>query len=108
MASEAKALRAMPEDSPDEIAAKRKRFEAAHADPTRWNLRIAADLYIAAFLTPKTGGVPANRNAVTIPTTHHVWDALAGRTLYRSARRPRAGSRRARRAPSTGRWNFPT
>ena len=82
MAGEAKALRAMPEDSPDEIAAKRKRFEAARADPRRWNLRIAADLYVAAFLTPKTGGVPANRNTVTIPTTAHVWDALAGRTVY--------------------------
>jgi hypothetical protein len=37
---------------------------------------------IAAFLTPKTGGVPANRNAVTVPTTAHVWDALAGRNVY--------------------------
>ena len=52
--------------------------------PTRksWALQIAADLYIAAFLAPKTGGVPANRNTVTIPTTAHVWDALAGRTVY--------------------------
>lgn len=82
MAGEAKALRAMPEDSPEEIAAKRKRFEAARADPQRWNLRIAADLYVAAFLAPKTGGVPANRNVVTIPTAAHVWDALAGRTVY--------------------------
>ena len=82
LAGEARALRAMPEDSPEEIAAKRKRFEAGRADPRRWSLRIAADLYIAAFLTPKTGGVPANRNAVTIPTTAHVWDALAGRTVY--------------------------
>jgi hypothetical protein len=82
MAGEAKALRAMPEDSTEEIAAKRERFEAVRADPRRWNLRIAADLYVAAFLTPKIGGVPANRNAVTIPTTAHVWDALAGRTVY--------------------------
>src|SRR5579883_340314 len=77
LAGEAKALRAMPEDSPEEIAAKRKRFEAARANPKSWNLRIASDLYVAAFLTPKAGGVPANRNAVTIPTTAHVWDALA-------------------------------
>ena len=80
MAAEAKALRAMPEDSPEEIAAKRKRFEAGRAGAG--GLRIAADLYIAAFLMPKTGGVPANRNTVTIPTTAHVWDALAGRTVY--------------------------
>jgi hypothetical protein len=82
LAGEAKALRAMPEDSPEEIAAKRKTFEAGRADPRRWNLRIAADLYAAAFLTPKTGGVPANRNTVTIPTTTHVFDALAGRSVY--------------------------
>jgi hypothetical protein len=69
-------------DSPEELAAKRKRFEAARADPRRWNLRITADLYVAAFLIPKTGGVPANLNTVTIPTTAHVWDALAGRSLY--------------------------
>ena len=82
LAGEAKALRTMPEDSPEEIAEKRKRFEAARNDPRRWNMRIAADLYVAAFLTPKTGGVPANRSAVTIPTTAHVWEALAGRTVY--------------------------
>jgi hypothetical protein len=82
IAGEAKALRAMPEGSPEEIAAKRKRFEAALADPRRWNLRTAADFYIVAFLAPKTGGVPANRNAVTIPSTGHVWDALAGRPVY--------------------------
>jgi hypothetical protein len=82
LAGEARALRAMPEDSPDEIAVKRTKFEAARADPRRWNFRIAADLYTAAFLTPKTGGVPANRMAVTIPTTAHVWDVLAGRTVY--------------------------
>jgi hypothetical protein len=82
IAGETKALRAMPEDNPEEIAAKRNRFEAALADPRRWNLRIATDLYVAAFLAPKTGGVPANRNMVTIPSTQHVWDALAGRKIY--------------------------
>jgi hypothetical protein len=82
MAGEAKMLRSMTEDSPEEIAAKRKQFEIALADPRRWNLRIAADLYCAAFLVPKTGDVPANRNAVTIPTTAHVWDALAGHPVY--------------------------
>jgi N-6 DNA Methylase len=82
LADETRALRIMSEDSPEEIAAKREQFEAAHADPHRRNLRISADLYVAAFLTPKTGGVPANRNTVTIPTTAHVWDALTGRTVY--------------------------
>jgi hypothetical protein len=82
LAGDLRALRAMPEDSPDEINAKRRRFEKVQADPRRWPLRIAADLYVAAFLTPKTGGVPANRNTVTIPTTAHVWDALSGHAPY--------------------------
>jgi hypothetical protein len=82
IAGDARALRDMPEDSPEEIALKRKRFEATLADPRRSNLRIAGDLYIAAFLTLKTGGLPANRNTVTIPTSAHVWDALAGRKVY--------------------------
>ena len=82
IASEAKALRVMPEENTEEVAAKRKRFEAGQADPNSRKLRTAADLYVAAFLAPKTGGAPVNRNTVTIPTTTHVWDALAGRTLY--------------------------
>jgi hypothetical protein len=82
MVGEAKALRAMPEDSSEELVSKRERFEAALRDPGRWKFRVAADLYVAAFLTPKIGGVPVDRSAVTIPTTAHVWDALAGRRLY--------------------------
>jgi hypothetical protein len=82
LVDEARALRAMAEDSSEEIAAKRRRFEAGRADPKLWAIQIAADIYTAAFLIPKTGGVPANRDTVTIPTTAHVWDALAGRTIY--------------------------
>jgi hypothetical protein len=82
LAAAARALRAMPEDSPEEIAAKRQRFATGRADPRLWAYQIATDLYTAAFLVPKTGGVPPNRNTVTIPTTAHVWEALAGRTVY--------------------------
>jgi hypothetical protein len=82
LAAAAKSLRAMPEDSPEEIAAKRRRFAAGRADPRSWALQIATDLYTAAFLIPKTGGMPANRNTVTVPTRAHVWEALAGRTVY--------------------------
>jgi N-6 DNA Methylase len=90
LAAAARSLRAMPEDSVEEIRAKRRHFETGRADPRSWAWHIAADLYTAAFLVPKlapcpdtgTGGVPANRNTVTIPTTGHVWDALAGRTVY--------------------------
>jgi hypothetical protein len=82
LAAVARALRVIPEDSPEDIADKRRRFAAGRADPASWGLQIAADLYIAAFLTPKTGGVPANRNTVTIPTTAKVWQAATGDTIY--------------------------
>jgi hypothetical protein len=81
LAGEARALRAMPEDSPEQIAAKRKQFETVRADQRRLNVRIAADLYVAAFLLSKKGGMPTDPNTVTIPTTAHVWGALAGRTV---------------------------
>jgi hypothetical protein len=82
LAAAARSLRAMSEDGPEEIAAKRRRFAAGRADPRLWALQIAADLYIATFLVPKTGGVPVNRNTVTIPTTGHIWHALGGHTVY--------------------------
>jgi len=82
LAAETRSMRAMPEDSLEEITAKRQRFQASRADPKLWALQIPADLYTAAFLLPKTSAVPTNRSTVTIPTTRHVWEALAGRAVY--------------------------
>lgn len=78
----AEALRALPEDTVEEIERKRRSWAAAEREPRRWSWRIAADLYIAAFLMPKTGGVPQNRVQVTIPTTGQVWQALSGSTVW--------------------------
>src|SRR5579885_493683 len=82
LAGAARALHALPEDSVEEIAEKRRRFEAAKSDPKSWSWRIAADLYVAAFLAPKIGGVPSNRNTVIIPTSGHVWQAASGGQVY--------------------------
>ena len=82
LADAARALRALPEDSVEEITEKQRRIRAAESDPGRWRWRVAADLYVAAFLAPKTGGVPINRNIVTIPTTAHVWAELSGQQVY--------------------------
>ena len=82
LAEASRALRALPEDTVDEIAEKQRHVRAAEADPRRWQWRVAANLYVAAFLTPKTGGVPANRNMVTIPTTGHIWAELSGQQVY--------------------------
>ena len=78
----ARALHALPEDSLADIAEKRRRFAAGLADPRLSSLQIACDLYIAAFLAPKTGGEPANGNMVTVPTTGHLWQQLSGGQLY--------------------------
>jgi hypothetical protein len=75
-------LRALPEDSVEQVAEKQRRMKAAANDPSLWRWRVAADQYVAAFLTPKTGGVPANHNTVTIPTTAHVWAELSGQPVY--------------------------
>jgi hypothetical protein len=47
----------LPEDSTSDIAEKKRRLAAAKSDRQRWNWRVAADLYIAAFLLPKNHAV---------------------------------------------------
>ena len=75
-------LRHLPEDSVAQIAEKRRRFAAWEADPNRYATKVACDLYIAAFLLPKKGGVPTNVNSVTVPTTSHLRTALSGKQIY--------------------------
>ncbi|WP_289145292.1 N-6 DNA methylase [uncultured Sphingobium sp.] len=75
-------LRHLPEDSMAQIAEKRRRFAAWEADPKRYATKVACDLYIAAFLLPKKGGVPANANSVTVPTTSHLRTRLDGGQIY--------------------------
>jgi hypothetical protein len=82
LAAAARALHALPEDSLDDIAEKRRRFEAGRADPRLWTWQVACDLYMAAFFSVKTGGEPTNRNTATIPTTAHLWRRLADGQLY--------------------------
>jgi hypothetical protein len=75
-------LRALPETTVAEIEAKATRFRDLRRQPELYNLKIACDAYVAAFLAPKLGGVPANYQTVTIPTTSHVWQAVAGGRPY--------------------------
>ena len=75
-------LRHLPEDSVAQIAEKRRRFAAWEADPKRYATKVACDLYIAAFVLPKKGGVPANANSVTVPTTSHLRTRLGGGQIY--------------------------
>jgi hypothetical protein len=56
-------LRNLSEDTVEQVDEKRKRFAAWANDPKRRAIKVACDLYTAAFLLPKTGGVPANANS---------------------------------------------
>ncbi len=82
LAAEMDDLRHLPEDTVEQVEAKRKRFAAWTSDPKRWATKVACDLFTAAFLLPKKGGIPANANSVTIPTTAHVRTRLSGGSLY--------------------------
>lgn len=82
LARTAASIDSMPEDDVAEVQRK------AEADNTRrrtagsQHLKVACDLFVAAFFLPKIGPVPDNRNTVTIPTSQHLGLALAGKGLY--------------------------
>ena len=75
-------LRALPEDSPEQIAEKRRRFETARTDRLSYAWGEAADLYIAAFLLPKHGEPPPLGAAPMVPTSGDVWRALADKQVH--------------------------
>jgi hypothetical protein len=72
-------LRTLREDTLEDVMAKARQFEELRAGPDWHAWKVACDAYVAAFLAPKAAGVPTNRNTVTIPTTDHVWSAMARR-----------------------------
>ncbi len=84
------AMRAMPEETLNQIGAKSTRLKELTQDGTdSWALATACDLYVAAFLTPKI--VPATtagpdglprRGTETIPTSGTLWEFLRGREPF--------------------------
>lgn len=74
------AIRKMPEDTVAQVEKKREAYLAWRSDPARWSTRVACDLYVAAFLLPKTE-VPASPGAGLVPTTADVRRQLAGRQI---------------------------
>lgn len=80
LAGAARNFRALPEDDAEQVAARRRAFDAARTDPRTWGWKVACDLYVAAFLVPKTGGVPKSAGAAAIPTSGDVWHALQAAT----------------------------
>ncbi len=76
------ALRALPEDDADQIDEKRRRFDAGRSDRLSLAWGEAADLYIATFLLPKTGGEPVLGAAPMVPTSGDVWRARANKQMH--------------------------
>ena len=70
-------LRALPEENAEQVAEKHRGFESIRNDRLSHAWGEAADLYIAAFLSPKIGEVPAPGQGAMLPTTSDVWCALA-------------------------------
>jgi len=74
-------IKSMPEDTVGQVEKKRQVFEAWKADPARYATEVACDLYMAAFLMPKTE-VPLNCQRAMVPTTGDVRLKLAGGNVY--------------------------
>jgi len=72
------ALEALPDDTLDAIAAKRAAFAQVEAHAAQSRARIAADLFVAAFVLPKTSA-----NQSLVPTSQDLWLVMNG-----SASRP--------------------
>ena len=74
--------RTLPEESPEQIGAKRIRQAAARADPESYALSVACDLYVATFLAPKPAGAAATPGNCVVPTTADVWRRRDGGQIY--------------------------
>lgn len=74
-------IKSMPEDTVGQVEKKRQAFEAWKADPARYATEVACDLYMAAFLMPKTE-VPLNYQRAMVPTTGDVRQKLSGGNVY--------------------------
>lgn len=67
------ALETLPDDTLAAIEAKRMAFAQAEAATAQSRARVAADLFVAAFVLPKT---PANKD--TAPTSQDLWLVMNG------------------------------
>ncbi|NBC32287.1 MAG: N-6 DNA methylase [Alphaproteobacteria bacterium] len=88
LVDEARAAAALPEDSVEAIAAKRRAFRKL-TEGEGWRRRKqACDLFIAAFFARKPAlptGTEARREALArpaVPLTGHVWAAARGEPVY--------------------------
>lgn len=76
----ARKIAAMPEDTLSEVKAKARAFARYEASEQWQRLKLACDMYVAAFFMPKVGEAPSARTLVDmpVPTTGAMWEAVAG------------------------------
>lgn len=81
--SGAEELLAMPEDTLEEVEAKRQAFQRLLSGHTWWRLKTACDMYVAAFVMPKRGDIPDPREtaSLSVPTTEAIWRTVQGGDL---------------------------
>lgn len=81
IAAELRKVRALPEDSPADVSEKRRRYRDVNKSSDLMHWQNAADLYIAAFLMPKTDSrrVPG---AELVPTSESIWQKLRGGQVF--------------------------
>ena len=75
-----RAVEAAEENVLEDVEAKARAFRSMLAGPERYAFEVACDLYIAAFLLPKTSppGKHAGEAQSFVPTSRDIWDKLAG------------------------------
>ena len=77
-------FRDLPENTVKQVDDKAARYTDLRTKHGFARASAAANLYVAAFLSPKTGGPPAGASARTVPTTEAVWIALRHGTIRQS------------------------
>jgi hypothetical protein len=73
VAAEIQSLEALPDDTLGAIAVKHAAFVQVEAHAAQSRARIAADLFVAAFVMPKTPN-----NQILIPTSQDLWLVMSG------------------------------
>lgn len=97
LAADFSGFRDLPEETVEQIGAKAKRFESLRRGQDFLRTQTACDLYVAAFLLPKTGGAPTDPSKRSVPTTGELWLAL-NQGKIRPAMEDAPGSARRARA----------
>lgn len=77
----ARRITAMPEETLQEVKSKARAFARYEASDQWQRLKLACDMYVAAFFTPKVGEAPTARTLVdmSVPTTGAMWEAVSGK-----------------------------